>query len=104
MLFDSIFLSIFVAGWLIVGGVPWLVLSIATRGHAGLQHLPLAMFTGVVAGLAVPILGRTDATGLWLSFVAALTAPAALLAVRRFSLRGLPVAPGEASPPGRRPG
>jgi hypothetical protein len=86
MLFDAIFVSLFVAGWLFCGLVPWLIVSIATHGHAGLVYLPLCLFTAVVAGLAVPILGATDSTGLWVSFAVALVAPSLLLAARRFSL------------------
>ncbi len=97
MLFDAIFLGLFVAGWIVAGGLPWLVLSITTRGRAGLQYLPLSMFTGVVAGLAVPIMGLDNGTGIWVSFGSALVAPAVLLAVRRFSLRGLAVATPAAS-------
>jgi len=89
VLFDLIFLGLFVAGWLICGGIPWLVLSVATRGHAGLQYLPLSMFAGIVAGLAVPLFGLDNATGLWVSFVAALVVPSLLLAARRLSLHSV---------------
>ncbi|MCE7927481.1 MAG: hypothetical protein HUU14_05355 [Dehalococcoidia bacterium] len=90
MLFDAIFLTLFVTGWALCGLAPWLALSVWTRGAAGLHYLPLAVFTGVVGGLAVPILGREDATGIWLSFIVAVAAPTLLLAARRFSLGGLP--------------
>lgn len=86
MLFDAIFVSLFVAGWLFCGLLPWLGSSIATRGHAGLRFLPLCLFAAVAAGFAVPILGLTDTTGIWVSFVAAFAAPALLLAARRLSL------------------
>lgn len=86
MTFDAIFLTLFVTGWLLCGMVPWLALSVATRGNAGLGYLPLSMFAGVVGGLAVPILGMTGLAGLWLSFVAAAALPALLLAARRLSL------------------
>ena len=74
------------SGWLVCGVVPWTVLSVVTRGSAGLPLLPLSMFAAVVAGLLVPILGATGTTGLWFSFVAALLVPGALLAIRRFAL------------------
>ena len=86
MLFDAIFLSLFFSGWLICGFIPWLVVSVATRGEAGLAYLPLSMFAGVVAGLAIPVLGADGSKGIWLSFVAALSVPSLLLAARRFSL------------------
>ncbi|HXU25120.1 MAG TPA: hypothetical protein VN697_13915 [Tepidiformaceae bacterium] len=89
MLYDAIFISLYVVGWLVCAFVPWLVLSVVSRGHAGLIYLPLCLFVGVVAGFAVPIFGLTDALGLWLSFAAAFVAPALLLGVRRFSLGGV---------------
>ncbi len=95
MLFDAIFVTLFVTGWAFCGLVPWLALSVWTRGAAGLPNLPLAMFAGVVGGLAVPILGRDDATGIWLSFGVAVVAPSLLLAARRFSLRAMHHPPAE---------
>ena len=85
MLFNLIFLSLFLLGWLICAFLPWLVLSVATRGDAGLGYLPLSLFSGVVAAVAVPVLGLTDGRGLLLSFVVAAVAPAVLLAVARYS-------------------
>jgi uncharacterized membrane protein len=70
MLFDAIFLTAFLAGWLVCGFVPWLVASIFTRGRAGLGMIPACLFTAVVAALAVPVLGKDDAQGIWLSFLA----------------------------------
>jgi hypothetical protein len=93
VLFDLIFLGLFLAGWLICAYVPWVVLSIRTRGGAGLKYLPLCLFTGVVAALAVPVLGFDGGGGLASSFVAALAAPALLLAVRRISLPAAAPAP-----------
>jgi uncharacterized membrane protein len=85
MLFEAIFLTIFFGGWAICGFVPWLALSVVTRGNAGLANLPLCVFAAVVAGPAVPLLGLDNAAGIWVSFLAALLAPSALLAARRFS-------------------
>ena len=90
MLFDAIFLGLFVGGWAAVGALPWLTLSVKTRGHAGLQYLPLCVFTAVVAGLAVPVVGLDDRNGIWISFISALVAPSLLLAVRPPRVRGLP--------------
>jgi hypothetical protein len=88
VLFTVIFGGLFLTGWALCGVAPWLVLSVKSRGHAGLGFLPLSMFTGVVAGLAVPILFLPTATGIWVSFVAAVAAPSLLLAARQFSLAG----------------
>ena len=85
MLFNLIFLSLFVAGWLICAFLPWLVLSVATHGHAGMGYLPLCLFAGVVAGIAVPVLGLNDGSGLIVSFALAAAVPATLLAVGRYS-------------------
>jgi hypothetical protein len=93
VLYDAIFISVYVVGWLICAFVPWLVLSVASRGHAGLIYLPLCLFVGVVAGFAVPIFGLTNALGLWLSFVAAFAVPALLLGLRQFSLGGVDRSP-----------
>jgi uncharacterized membrane protein len=86
VLFNAIFLTIFFAAWALCGFLPWFVLSVATRGNAGLGMLPLCVFAGVVAGPAVPLLGLDNGTGIWVSLVVALVVPSALLAIRRFSL------------------
>lgn len=85
-MFTLLFVSLFVAGWLLCAYVPWLALAIVTRGQAGMKYLPLCLFAGVVAGLAVPVLGLDDGRGLALSFVAAFAVPSVLLAARRLSL------------------
>lgn len=85
MLFDAIFLGILLAGWLLCAYVPWVVLSVVTRGKAGLRTLPLALFTGLVGALAVPVLGADGWGGVWASFAVAALAPALLLAVRQFA-------------------
>lgn len=85
-MFTAIFLSLFFAAWLILGFLPWLAFSVATRGNAGLGMLPLCLLTGVIAGLAVPLLGKDDGAGIWFSMLAALVAPTFLMAARRFAL------------------
>jgi hypothetical protein len=82
MLFDVIFVSLFVAGWLLCGYLPWFIWSLATRGNAGLQYLPLCLFAAVVAGLAVPVLGFDGWWGMLASFLLAMAVPAILLAIR----------------------
>ena len=81
-MFDFIFLSLLIAGWLLCGYLPWFAWSVATRGNAGLRFLPLCLFAGLVAGLAVPILGFDGWWGLLASFVAAVAASAVLLTAR----------------------
>lgn len=87
MLFTFIFVSLYVMGWCFFAFLPWLAFSIATRGHAGLAMLPLCLFAGVVAGLALPVLGADSVAGFWLSFVAAAAVSLILLTVRRATLR-----------------
>ncbi|MGH2632081.1 MAG: hypothetical protein ACRDG3_01610 [Tepidiformaceae bacterium] len=99
MLYDAIFVSLYILGWLICAFIPWLTLSVATRGHAGLTYLPLCLFVGVVAGVAVPVFGLTNVLGLWLSFAAAFAVPTLLLAARRFSLGGAERVPVSATNP-----
>jgi hypothetical protein len=80
--FTLIFVGLMVAGWLFLSFLPWLVWSVVTRGNAGLVNLPLCLFAGVVAGLAVPILVRDDEWGLVWSGLAAVFVPFGLLVVR----------------------
>jgi hypothetical protein len=85
VLFDVIFLSLFFAGWLFCAFIPWLVFSVATRGHAGLGNLALVLFAAVVVGLAIPFLGLDGWNGLWLSFAAAALVSLGLMSLRRLT-------------------
>jgi hypothetical protein len=96
-LFEVIFLGLLVAGWLVVGVVPWMAVSVATRGEAGLANLPLCLVAAVAGGLLVPLVGLTDGTGLWLSFLAALLLPSGLMLARRLSLGAIPERSGAAA-------
>ena len=84
-MYTLIFVSLFVSAWLVLGFLPWLAWSIISRGNAGLANLPLCLFAAVVAGLAVPILGRDVGLGMLLSATAAVTAATLLLVLRRFA-------------------
>lgn len=86
-LFGILAMAVLLIGWLAVGTLAWLVVSVATRGNAGLGMLPLAWFTAVVAALIVPMLGFTGGGGLLSSFVVALAAPLMLLSARRWAMR-----------------
>jgi hypothetical protein len=99
--FTLIFVSLFVISWLLLGFIPWLALSVATRGNAGLANLPLCLFAAVVSGLAVPLLGKNDFAGIWLSGVAAIVAPSLLLAARRFSMGPRESLAGHSEVPGK---
>ena len=91
MLFDALFITLFVIGWLALGFLPWLALSVATRGNAGFRYLLLSMAAAVIGGLAVPLF-RDDGLGLMLSFVVAFAFPTLLLTARRVSRRWQPEA------------
>jgi hypothetical protein len=98
VLFDVIFLSLFLLGWLACAYVPWLALSIATRGQAGMILLPICLFTGVVGAMAVPVLGFDGAGGLKASFLVAFLSSGALLGIARFAHQLQPAdEPAEAS-------
>lgn len=99
-MFTAIFLGLYVAAWLVLGFLPWLSWSVATRGRAGLTNLPLCLFAAVVAGLAVPLLGATGGAGLLASMAAAFLVPFALLAARHWAAAGLrrPAAAPERAP------
>ena len=84
-MYTLIFLGLIVAGWLILGFLPWLCWSVATRGNAGLGMLPLCMFAAVVGGLAVPMLGKDDVAGMVISAGVAVAASAGVLLARRVS-------------------
>lgn len=84
-MFTAIFLSLFLAAWLLLGFLPWLMVSVVTRGRAGLGMLPLCLLAGLVGGFAVPLLGKDDGQGIWISMLAALVASSALIAARKFS-------------------
>ena len=87
-MYTLIFVSVMVLGWCVLGFIPWLAWSVATRGRAGLANLPICLFGGLVAGLAVPLLGKDDASGIWISGFAALVAATSLLAIRHFAVQG----------------
>jgi hypothetical protein len=86
LLFVLIFLGAELAGWALCAYLPWLVVSIATHGEAGLGMLALCLFAGVVCAIAVPVLGAQDKVGLWISFPVAAGVSALLLTLRRLTL------------------
>lgn len=57
--------------WSVMALVPWSGVAIVTRGRGALLALPLALGAAWAAGIAVPLVGLTDATGFVLSLVAA---------------------------------
>jgi len=86
--YTFIFVSVMVAAWSLLGFLPWLAWSVVTRGRAGLSNIPLCVFGALVAGLAIPMLGKDDHAGIWLSALAAATAATLLLAIRHIATGG----------------
>ena len=86
MLFNAIFLGILLGGWAICAYAPWVALSVLTRGRAGVQYLPLCLLAGIVAAVAVPLMGADGIGGLWASFGAAMAAPTLLLILRHYTI------------------
>jgi len=84
-LFDLIVGTLFVVTWSAIGIVPWLAVSVITRGHAGMAMLPLCMLASLAGGMLVPFLGFTAASGIWLSFIAALALSSLTILARRFA-------------------
>jgi hypothetical protein len=84
-LFEPIFISLFVALWMTLGLIPWVVTSVLTRGHAGMVYLPLCLLAGVAGGMLVPFVGFTGVGGIWLSMTAGLLLPSMLMGARRLS-------------------
>jgi hypothetical protein len=95
-MFTAIFLALFVTGWLVCAYLPWATWSIATRGAAGVQFLPFCLFAGVLAAVAVPVLGADGMAGLWLSFpLAAIASLGALAAAHLGRIGRAQVPPAE---------
>ncbi len=83
-----IFVLIFFALWAFLGFLPWSFGAVIRRGRHVLPALPLALATGSLAGVLVPLLGARDVNGFLLSLLTAFlggaigTAAGVALAVR----------------------
>ena len=71
------FVLFFFLCWTIVALLPWAVTAVAVRGRGAIIALPLAVFAAWAAGVFVPLAGWRDATGFFVSLLAALIAAAA---------------------------
>jgi hypothetical protein len=103
---DALFISLFVAGWLLCAGLVWLILAAQRRGSAALATLPASLVIGVLAALLLPVLGFRDGRALLLSFPMAalggLLGSFAVLAAGAMMERRMP--PGSTTPPVDRSG
>lgn len=78
MLFDLIFLILFVATWLLISMLSWIALSLPRRAHGSLWAAPFAAVGGVTGAVLVPLAGLTDELGVGVSMIAALFGSALL--------------------------
>ncbi len=80
MLFNAIFLTLFVLTWVILGGLPWLGWSLRRRAHGAIWALPFALLGGAGGGVLVPLLGLDNGLGIGVSMVTAVAGGALLTA------------------------
>ena len=82
------FLIFFFLCWTIVAFFPWVATALYVRGRGAAVALPLAVVAAWAAGVSVPLLGMRDATGFFVSLLAAfLAAGAGSIAGIAFSRR-----------------
>ncbi len=77
MLFDAIFLALFVGAWLLLSLLSWITLSMRRRAYGALWAAPFAALGGVAGGVLVPLAGLDNALGIGVSMIAALLGSAA---------------------------
>ncbi len=68
------FLIFFFLCWTIVALLPWTVTALYVRGRGAAVALPLAVVAAWAAGIFVPLVGMRDATGFFVSLLAAFVA------------------------------
>lgn len=78
MLFDALFLTLFFLTWLLLGSLPWLVISVRRRAYGAIWALPFALLGGAAGGVIVPAAGLDDGVGVGLSMLGAVLGGAAL--------------------------
>ena len=71
------FLIFFFLCWTIVALFPWIATALYVRGRGAAIALPLAVIAAWAAGVFVPLVGMRDATGFFVSLVAAFLAATA---------------------------
>ena len=72
MLFDAIFLTLFFLTWILLGGLPWIAVSLRRHADGALWALPFALMGGAGGGAVIPLLGPEDGMGVGISMVGAL--------------------------------
>lgn len=71
MLFEAIFLTLFLATWTLLGGLVWLGWSLRRRAVGAIWALPFALLGGAAGGVLVPLLGLDNGVGVGVSMIAA---------------------------------
>ena len=71
MLVDVIFLILFIAAWLFLAMLSWIVVSLPRRARGALWAAPFAGLGGVGGGALVPLAGLDNTLGIGVSMIAA---------------------------------
>lgn len=72
MLFNVIFLILFVAAWSFVSMLSWIALSLPRRARGALWAAPFALLGGIAGGAVVPLAGLDNELGIGVSMIGAL--------------------------------
>ena len=72
MLFNVIFLILFVAAWSFLSMLSWIALSLPRRARGALWAAPFSVLGGVAGGALVPLAGLDNQLGIGVSMIAAL--------------------------------
>lgn len=67
-----LFVALFFAVWAFTGLVAWAAVAVLRRGDGAIFALPVSLAAACGAGVALPLAGLDDATGLLLSVVTAM--------------------------------
>lgn len=76
MLFNLIFLILFIAAWSFLAMLSWIALSLPRRARGALWAAPFALLAGVGGGALVPLAGLDSQLGIGVSMIAALVCSA----------------------------
>ncbi len=71
MLFDAIFLILFIAAWSFLAMLIWIALSVPRRARGALWAAPFALLGGVGGGALVPLAGLDNEVGIGVSMIGA---------------------------------
>lgn len=72
MLFNAIFLALFLSAWAVLGALGWIGLSLRRRAVGAIFALPCALLGAIGGGAATPLLGLDNGAGIAVSMLTAL--------------------------------